>query len=130
MCFSMIWYGVILVKTPDVFYSSSHAQIYINLTQLATAQFWGSICLTIGFFRFIALFVNGTFPSFQWSPYLRAVSSFASVLFWLQIVLGAFASHLYDLALNVYITFMILDAFSLFIAASESGAIVRESEGG
>lgn len=130
MCFNMIIYGIILLNNPEVFYKTSHSVIYMNLTRLATAHTWGTMCFVLGGIRFMALFINGTFPTFRWSPYFRAASSFLSAIFWFQIVLGTLASSIYDLSSDTYITFMVLDSFSLYIAASESGTIRRVSEGG
>jgi len=119
MSLNMLGFGVSITINPDVLALPGHSALYESLLRVAPASTWGFVCLGLGGFRLAALIVNGTFPAFPWSPYVRALGSFLSALFWLQILLGALSSDHLTLSVSVYATFLAQDAFGLYIAALE-----------
>ena len=119
MSVNMLGFGVSITLHPEVLAPPGNATIYDSLLRVAPASAWGLICLCLGGFRLASLIVNGTFPAFPWSPYIRALGSFLSALFWLQILLGAILTEHLTLAVSVFATFLAMDAFGLYVAALE-----------
>ena len=119
MSANMFGFGVIILSDPTVLDRPGISQIYATLLRVADPLTWGWVCLSLGLFRLAALVINGTFPKFTLSPYMRAAGSFLSALFWLQIVLGAVHSEHLMLALAMFPTFLALDAYCLYVAALE-----------
>ena len=119
MSMNMIGFGLILLANPDAMSLPGRTVLYVDLLRWASERHWGMTCIAIGVFRLVALFINGTFPSFPWSPYMRAFGSFLSCLFWFTIELGALQASELILAIDVYGIFLLFDIISLYTAALE-----------
>ena len=119
MSLNMVVFGLILLANPDAMSLPGRTVIYADLLRIASEHSWGLICVAVGGFRLVALFINGTFPTFPWSPWMRALGSFLACLFWLQIELGAIQFGELILAVDIYAIFLLFDAVSLYTAALE-----------
>jgi len=119
MSLNMTGFGLVLLANPEAMSLPGRTVLYADLLRVASEHSWGVICVAIGVFRLLALGINGTFPSFPWSPYMRALGSFLSCLIWFTIELGAMQAGTLILALDVYATFLLFDVISLYTAALE-----------
>jgi len=119
MSVNILAFGVTILVNPTVLSLPGRTVLYAALVQWLSPHSIGVLCAGLGGFRLGALVINGTFPTFTLSPYVRAAGSFMSGLFWFEIVLGALHSDVWTLALSVFCTFVALEAFSLYVAALE-----------
>lgn len=77
---------------PDMFTTSpSFAQV----SAWASESTWSIIFGVAMVLRFGALFINGTFRGFEFSPHIRAATSLSGVLVWSQISLGFLTAFLF-----------------------------------
>lgn len=119
----MLSFGMLLL-TCDV--RLGHDRTFALLWQYAPPWVWGCICLLIGVGRIAALVVNGTFPSFRWSPHIRMAMAAFSVFVWFQITLGLLVGNGGTTVIVAFFPNLFLfDLYNLFLAASEAGVSER-----
>ena len=121
-------FGLCLLRWPDMFVTY-HA-FYALLGEIASAETWGVLCVTIGVLRLVALTINGTFPKFRWSPHIRFLMALASCFFWFQITLALLVSHMATTGLAVYPHLFLFDLYNVFLSASEAGMVERAARHG
>ena len=114
----LIQFGWILYFPPDVFAVAPGFRV---LAEWAPEQTWGAACLAVGFARFAALTVNGTFRSFRWSPLIRASTALAACFLWLQITLGIYLSGAGATGLGTYRLVLLLEAWNFYHASVDTG---------
>jgi hypothetical protein len=102
-----------------------HDRTFGLLWQYAPPWVWGYVCLLIGVGRIAALVVNGTFPSFRWSPHIRMAMAAFSVFVWFQITLGVLARDGGSVMIAFFPNLFLFDLYNLFLAASEAGVSER-----
>lgn len=119
MSVNILCYGHTLYVFPNVFAQPDRSFLYANLSRLASQHVWALLCIFVGVMRLFALIINGSFPTFRLSPYIRAIGSALSAIFWFEIVLGAVNNQSYVLAMDVYMVFFAFDAYSVFASALE-----------
>lgn len=112
----MLW-GNILLSSPGIFQSSTALR---ELAGFATEAQWGFACLLMGGVRLTALFVNGSFPRFRYSPHIRAVMSYFSCYFWFSISFGILLSQIPTTDLAVYPVLLLLDVYNGHRAACDA----------
>lgn len=97
---------------PDVFQKYPSLQV---LAQWAEEETWAAVCLICGILRLIALVINGTFKAqFPYTPHLRVVAAFMSIVFWSQLSLGCLISFLEGHgAVTAVVTYTSLCVFEL-----------------
>ncbi len=83
----LIGMGSALYYAPETF---SVSPSFVVLARWADAQTWSNIVLVVGVLRLLALFINGSFRSFQHSPTIRFCASCVSALFWMLFAMGFF----------------------------------------
>lgn len=118
--FLLLQFGWILYFPPDVFDFSPNLQV---LAQWATEETWGLICLSVGGVHLAALIVNGSFPRFQYSPHVRALSSLLAFALWLQITFGIWLSGIGGTGLGTYRLICLLEVWNLFRACQDTGRV-------
>lgn len=82
--------GFALQVQPDMF---DHAVHYDGLRRWAEESTWEAVILTSAVFRLLALFINGTFDWFRWTPHLRFLGAFAGGAIWSQFSLSALVMY-------------------------------------
>ena len=102
-----------------------HTFRYLVLLRIAPAYVWGPVCLMIGVGRIGALTVNGTFPSFPWSPHLRLLMAGLSAFVWFQITLGVLVGCEPTVMVAIFPQLFVFDLYNLYLAAAEAGAAER-----
>lgn len=112
----MLW-GHILLVSPGIFESST---AFRELASFASETVWGFACLAMGGARLTALFVNGSFPKFRYSPHVRAVMSYFSCYFWFAISFGILLSQIPTTDLAVYPVLLLLDVYNGHRAACDA----------
>jgi hypothetical protein len=123
----LLWVGAALLFDPELF----HLPTFVLLAQYASADFWGLLAVGVGFVRLAALVVNGTFPSFIWSPHFRTVGALLTCFFWFQLTLAL----LTGLAVSPMLTavtphLFLFDLFNAYLAAGEAGIAERRRRNG
>jgi hypothetical protein len=114
--------GVMLFLNPHIFTHDVKAYQYIYLNEIINQRFWAFCCTGIGAMRLAALIINGTIPTFIWSPHVRAAGSAISCFIWLQIFLATLAMCLVDswnTAMPIYAGMLVVDIMNTYIAALE-----------
>lgn len=114
-------FGIVLLSNRNIFDNPDYAGMY----RVATKALWGTLCITVGIIRIAALTINGTYPSFRWSPHIRTVAAFMSCFAWLNICIGFYVAPTPTAALAVYPYLLLLDIYNTFLAASEAGKVER-----
>lgn len=118
----MITHWGVIVLQPDNLFARSPA--YQQMALLADEKMWGYSAIAIGFTRFVALVINGTFSSTwygRWSPHVRSVLSGASCFFWTQISLGIWAADVNTTGLAIYPWLTVLDIWNAIRASNDAG---------
>lgn len=78
--------GITMAINPTMLTGSINAAIYFrHMTDLASQDVWRALFLLVGTSRAIALTINGSFPSFKWTPHIRFSMSALSVLLWSEV---------------------------------------------
>ena len=114
--------GLVLRAQPSMF-DAPHG--FAVLAQMGTAEDWDDVFLLLGSVRLLALFVNGTFDTFRFSPHVRFVFSMASCFVWFQMALGLTLTPTITAAFAVYPYLLLFDLYNTFLAASEAGVSER-----
>ena len=114
--------GLVLLTHREMF--DVHPQ-YIFLKQYGSVGSWGWACVTVGGARVAALFVNGTFRSFRFSPHMRFAMATLTCFLWFQITLGLIATHTPTMTLALFPNLLLFDLYNVFLAASEAGVVER-----
>lgn len=83
----LVGLGYVLYAEPDALASSPS---FSALSSWADAGTWSNIILSVGILRLIALFINGSFKSFQHSPKIRFLASCVASFFWMLFAVGVF----------------------------------------
>lgn len=112
----MLW-GYTLLAFPGIFQSSTS---YRELAQFMSESAWGVACLLVGGARLVALFVNGSFPKFRFSPHIRALMSYLSCYFWFAISFGIVIGQVPTTDLAVYPVLLMLDVYNGHRAACDA----------
>lgn len=115
----LIQFGYILYSPEEVF---PHAPNLAVMAQMASEQTWGIICLAVGAIHLLALTINGTFPSFRFSPHVRAAASFIACFLWFQITISIFLSGIGGTGLGTYRLVFILEFWNFLNASQDVGA--------
>jgi len=123
----MLTFGFVVMLYPRVFDGNPWYGLLENLAPPAT---WGLVCWAIGMARVGALTVNGTFPSFRWSPHLRFMMAMTSCFVWFQITLGLIIAQLPTIGIAVFPHLFVFDLYNVFLAASEAGVVERQHRNG
>lgn len=119
-------WGVVLLAPADVF---ANPYLYA-LRQIAAQHVWGTIALVCGVAHLAALWVNGTRRR---SPHLRALCSGIGAIFWLQVMLGIFATGLISPGWAIYPWLFVFSVYNVMRASSDaavSDARARMAIGG
>ena len=126
---SMVW-GLVVMAPGSVFEQSAG---WSEMRAIMSEDWWGFWAFTLGFLRFVALFVNGTFHTTvysHYSPHVRAACSFLTCLLWTQIVYGLVKSGHPGTGLAVYPGLLLLDISNVFVAMSDAGELDRSKANG
>ncbi len=115
--------GILFFRRDGIF--GSFPEFYLPLSRLASQHVWAWACTIIGGTRLIALFINGTFPYFRWSPHLRFVMAVMSAVIWLQVALGLMMSGVAVLGAALVPYLALFDLYNAFLSASEAGCVER-----
>lgn len=110
-----LW-GASLIGPDQVFARPGFA----NLAALADETTWGFVALTVGIVRILALFVNGSFEGFQYSPHLRALTGFISCFVWTSIWIGLVTSS--PTGRIVYLMLLAIEIINVWRALGDMGA--------
>jgi len=110
-------WGWTLMLPGSVFGTSS---AFVEMAKWASEPVWGWACFLMGGIRFVALFVNGTFPSFRFSPHVRSLMSFFSCAFWFTISFGILQANVPTTGLAVYPVLLLLDMYNAYRAAGDA----------
>ncbi len=120
---ALFGWSAILSTDPDTF---STSRSFNEIAKYGNEQFWANICLAAAMLRLLALVVNGTFRSFQYSPHFRAGASIAACIFWGQITLGVLVAWMTangsGTGIVAYGIFMIIESWNLLRAWADVGA--------
>lgn len=111
--------GIVMLAVPNLFGIDPVSHSYGYLARIMPEQGWAALCITLGFWRVFALTINGTFPSFPWSPHMRYVGSFISMFFWFNLIFGPLASMKITFAIPLYSGLFLLDVYNNYVAAQE-----------
>lgn len=65
---------------------------FSKLAQWADAAIWSNLLMLCGTIRLAALFVNGTFQGFRYSPEIRFFASCCAAMFWTWFTIGIFTA--------------------------------------
>jgi hypothetical protein len=115
-------FGLTLLRPADTFAIS---QSYRVMATMAPEWVWGVGCTSIATVRLVALFVNGTFPSFRWSPHIRALGTFLSIFAWAQIAIGLTLANTAGTGAPHYQLLVLFECYNMFLTASEAGIAER-----
>lgn len=86
----LIGWGLMLFNEPDIFAKSPSFSV---MARWADQAAWANILLAAGAFRFLALVLNGTLPSFRrHTPTIRFLASWLAFMTWGAVALGMFAA--------------------------------------
>ncbi|MDB6151475.1 MAG: hypothetical protein JWQ44_2923 [Chthoniobacter sp.] len=85
MCLPAVYVGLALSWQPDLFSSNS---AYANAAAWMGEAAWSAMFLFAACLRLIALTINGTFRSFQWSPIIRLGVAMFTAFAWGQLGMG------------------------------------------
>ncbi len=92
----MLWpaffMGVVLLLQTDMFALSPS---FTQLGRWAGESLWAVVVLSVCMIRLFALFINGTFDAFKFSPHLRMFASVVALFFWAQFCLGFLIAAIY-----------------------------------
>lgn len=88
-----------------------------ELSMFGTQDQWGSVALSIGLVRMIALFING---AMRRSPHARAFGAFMSAFLWLQLSFGVLIQPFYSLSAIIYPWLFVADVYNVFRAARDA----------
>ena len=113
----LVNWGWTLLLPGSVFQTSA---VFIEMARWASENQWGWACFAMGMIRFSALFVNGTFPSFRYSPHIRSAMSFLACAFWFTISIGIFQANVPTTGLAVYPVLLLLDMYNAYRAAGDA----------
>lgn len=91
------------------------------LAHWASEGVWGGACVAVGGTRLMALTINGTFPSFRWSPHIRCVTAFLACFVWFQILLGLWLTGLSLASVGTFRLLLLLEFWNVYRAAIETG---------
>jgi hypothetical protein len=87
--------GIVLTLNPDLLTGTINAPAYFgHMTAFAGQWAWRAAFLVIGTSSLMALTVNGTFPSFPWTPHIRFLMSSLSAVIWAELALSILAGAL------------------------------------
>ena len=103
---------------------------YDLMQRIAPTANFGFVCMAVGFVRLTALFINGTFRAFRFSPHVRFMMSMVSIFVWFQLALGAALAPTVTIALAIYPNLCLFDFYNTFLAAAEAGAVERRYRNG
>jgi len=92
---------------------------FVGMAALGTEQTWGVIAVLAGAIRLIALFINGTYQSFQHSPHLRAATGSVACFVWCSIWIALMASPTARIA---YAMLLAIEINNVWRAGADAGA--------
>lgn len=110
-------WGLVLSDSSELFVNS---RSFAELARWADESTWAALCLLVGGLRLIALFVNGTFLGFRYSPHVRTLMSFLTCFFWLSITFGVLQADHVSTGLAVYPVLLALDIYNAYRAAKDA----------
>jgi hypothetical protein len=113
--------GLVMFDVPNLFTVDPASHSYAYLGRIMPQASWAMLCVILGVYRFGALIINGTFPSFPWCPQLRFVGSFLSMFFWFNLAFGPIASMKITFALPLYSGLFLMEVYNVYVAAHEAG---------
>lgn len=103
----------------------------VLLTAQAPVHVWGLCITVVSSLRLFALFINGTFPQFCWSPHIRMVTAFLSCFIWFQMALVILTTNLAVSPMMVVFPWLFLfDVYNTWLAAREAGLAERSYRNG
>lgn len=110
MCAYIItWYGLIFLLPSRTFESPT----YIPLARIASEDAWGYICLFVGVARFTVLIINGFWlPSYR----LRSLFALMSIVFWMQLSLGAVFFNSQTVGVAIFPALLLGDLYAVYKA--------------
>lgn len=121
MAFLMLALGVDFMRNPALFMNGGFGDpvrfVYLQRI-LASQTFWGVAFIALSSARLVALTINGTFPSFPWSPHVRCVGAALACMAWFQIALATFI-HAGSTTFAVYCALLAIDLFEAYKAGLE-----------
>lgn len=129
-------WGAYMLMNPVMFTSSATAQALAGLARIAEfygstdpSFFWGSIALTAGLGRGVALFVNGAYAR---TPIGRLLAAFLSMFIFTQVSIGLYNSGVPNLGLIVYPWLVAVDMLSAYRAGQDAvfAEVQRRSQKG
>jgi len=123
----LLAYGSVILFFPATF---AESRVISVLVRIAPVYMIGYVCFAIGGMRALALTVNGSFPSFRWSPHVRLLMCLLSCFVWFQFVLGAMFSGPSSMAIVIYPFLFLFDIYNTFLTASEAGIAERVHRNG
>ena len=95
-------------------------RIWAPLAEIASEGTWAAICLTIAVLRIGALFVNGTFSSFAFSPHIRVATSFLACFVWYRLATGMSAAGINSTGAGTYAICGAFELWNIYWAASNA----------
>lgn len=124
----LICTGITLIQHPDLFQKT---RAFDLLAQYGPTSTWGIACVFIGVFRFMSLFINGTFPGFIWSPHFRTLGALMSGFIWFQITIAVVLQASQTPIMAVVVPHLLaLDLLNAYLASSEAGIAERHRRHG
>lgn len=97
------------------------------MAYMGDEQTWGSAALFVGVVHLIALFVNGSFEGFRYSPHLRTMTSGLACFVWCTVWVGLLHSTTGKVA---YAMILAIEINNCWRAAGDIGEAERAREYG
>lgn len=123
----MLSLGAVFWKNAAMF--DQWPQVFANMARVMPQHAWAVLCILVGAIRVNALFINGTFPQFRWSPHLRFAMAVVSAVIWLQVALGLVLSGVIGLGQAFIPHLVLFDIFNAFLASSEAAEVEKARYG-
>lgn len=127
MAVHLFLFGFIITLNPSSMDLPQRQYLYVFLLRIASPPTWGTLNMVAGFMRLAALCAGTIAPTSPLPSFMVALSTIYGVVFWVQIMVGAFHADSLVPAITVYMLFFTAELVNLYVSALESSANTKVS---
>lgn len=134
-----VW-GAYIIAHPEIFLLPPYSGLEtLKWLDIPAPAFWGLLAFTVGWVRFGALLINGTYSR---TPMVRLIASAVSAFVWSQILIGMWINEMPNASIVMYGGAVVMDLISAYRASrdvaiaeatrrmAKQGAISRDGASG